>query len=385
MLLLFLAAVAIFLPSLHYEMLNWDDEYYVLSNPWLLNFSWGNITGLFTHSYFSNYHPLTMISYMVDFQLWGYEPAGYRAVNLVLHGATVVIGYLLLRALGGARWLSFFLMLFFAVHPLRLESVVWISERKDVLAGLFYTLALLFWVKGSRTTESHHSRAWITAAVVAVVLSLFSKAMAVSFPFVVFLHDMLLHRDRVKPRVPVYLLLVALSVLFMWANMQAQTEARADWVPLSWRIKVAAFAPVHYGWKTLLPVGLSPLYPFELRPTQHWWAVVLAVVVNLIALAAVILCWKRRPLVAWGLLSAAIVLGPVSGIITFGAAWAADRYSYLPTLVLLAGLAPWASNAKPRSIASTRPSRTKKPPRPLKLHNGSHNASTTRPPPANWW
>ena len=109
-LLLFIAAV--YTPTLHYEMLNWDDDEYITRNPWLLNLSWSNAVGVFVHPYFANYHPLTMLSYMVDFSLWGYNPAGYRAVNILLHGATVALLFGLLRSFGASRITAFLLALF---------------------------------------------------------------------------------------------------------------------------------------------------------------------------------------------------------------------------------------------------------------------------------
>lgn len=342
--LLLAASVLVFLPSLPYEMLEWDDDYYILQNMWLLNLSWANVQGIFTTYYFSNYHPLTLLSYMIDFQLWGYDPAGYRLVNILLHAATVLSAYGLFRTLGAGRWVSAALLVFFAVHPLRLESVVWISERKDVLSGFFYVAGLWLWSLAGKD----HKPGWplIVASFAALVLSLLSKAMAVSFPFVIALHDFLLVREKFNRRIPLYLAMAMIAALFMVINVQAQAGAIASeevGPGLLTRLGIAAYAPFFYLSKTLVPLGLSPLYPIEFHPTQNIALSILGFLVSGGALALVALCWNRAPLFAWGLLSTALILGPVSGIISFGAAFAADRYSYLPTIVLFAGLAPGAS------------------------------------------
>lgn len=329
--ILFLATLLLFLPSLHFEFLNWDDTTYIHKNPWLLNLSWGNVAGVFGHSYFSNYHPLTMLDLLVDFQLFGYEPEGYRLMNILLHALTVVAGFFLLRAMGGSRWVSFFFMLYFAVHPLRIESVVWISERKDVLCAFFYTVSLLAWSKGGR---------WLALSLAAMVMALGAKAMAVSLPLVFLLHDGLFARERMRGRVPVYAFALLIGGLVAWLNRVAQVEAVSESTPMVEGLKIAAWAPVHYMMNTLAPVGLTALYPMEFRPTRHSAAALAGIVACVCGVWAVLGCWRRCPQVSFGLAGAALALGPVSGIVVFGSAYAADRYSYLPTLVLFAGLAP---------------------------------------------
>lgn len=330
---LLLAVAFLFGPSLPYPFLNWDDEEYILRNPWLLNLTLANVAGVFRYPYFSNYHPLTMISYMADFALFGYQPWGYRLMNIAGHVVAVLVGARLLLAMGASRPIALGAMVLFAIHPLRVESVVWISERKDILCAMFYTGALLAWVRA----RGAQGRA---LAMVLFVAALLSKAMAVSLPVVIVLHDLLLgDRRRAGERWPWYVAMIALSASFSWLNVQAQEEAIHTALPLWERLATALYAPWHYARATVLPAWISPLYPVEFRPTRSLAAAAFGAGFSLGALAVAMACVRRAPGVAFGLLAAAAALAPVSGIVGFGAAWAADRYSYIPTLLLFAGLA----------------------------------------------
>lgn len=332
-------SVFVFLRSVSYEALSWDDRMYIDENPWLLNLSLENVVGVFRHPFFANYHPVTMLSYMVDFQWFGYQPAGYRAENILLHAAVAVAGYALLRVMGGSTPVAFFAMTFFAVHPLRVESVVWISERKDVLCGLFYTLSLLCWVPGGRGEKRD---ALLGAASVAfAVLAMLSKAMAISLPLVMLLHEYLLREAGARKRLVVPFVLLGCAAAVAIANRAAQETAVLVDFPLWERLKVAAWAPVHYVYTTLWPARLSPFYPIESRPSRHlpWALLGFAVTAALLAGAW---RWRRTaPPVAFAILAGGVAMAPVSGLVAFGSAYAADRYTYIPTLLVLAGLAPW--------------------------------------------
>lgn len=336
---LFAVVIALFLPSLNYDFLNWDDHQYIHRNPWLLNTSLWHLSGVFQHVYFSNYHPLTMLSYMVDFALFGYEPWGYRLHNVILHGLCTVLLFAILRGFGIGTLLSLFLAAFFGLHPLRLESVVWISERKDVLCAFFYLAAFLLWRLATTGDGERRRERWLLAfSVIAALLALLSKAMAVTLPAVLLLHDAFLAPGRMRRRIPVYTALLLLAVLFAAVNMRAQEGAIQESPPLGERLNLAVWAPLHYTSTTIFPVGLSPLYPYAERPSRMPPYAASGWLFSLGALAIVIHFRRRMPLLSYGLLASAVVLVPVSGIVPFGAAYAADRYSYLPTIFLLFGV-----------------------------------------------
>ncbi|CAN5359542.1 tetratricopeptide repeat protein [soil metagenome] len=337
-LLLFAASIILFLPSLSYALLNWDDEEYITRNAWLLNLCWRNVTGIFFHPYFNNYHPLTIISYMIDFRLWGYDPVGYRAENLLLHGATVAAMYVLMRLFHGSRAVCFLLTALFAVHPLRIESVVWISERKDVLCALFYILTLIFWAR----IPKWGARA-ITAAVACFVLAILAKPMAMTLPAVLVLHDFIFQRDQMKKRAPLLGALLLIGAADAVLNQAVQDRAIIAAFPLFERIKIALYAPIHYGIHTVWPMNISPLYPYDSRPSARLIPALAGAGVSVFLISAGVMSRRRFPLLSFGILASIIAIAPVSGIVAFGSAYAADRYSYLPTFFLLLGISEPAS------------------------------------------
>lgn len=347
---LFLASIAVFVPSLPGGFLHWDDRLYVLDNALLLVASPRNILTAFAEPYFANYHPLTILSYMLDMQLVGRWAPWFRGVNVFLHGATMLALFGLLRQMGARWWVAWWATLMFAVHPLRVESVVWIAERKDVLCGLFYTLAVAAWARAS--TEGEERPRWLWLSLACVLLAFLAKAMAVSLPIVLILHDAFLARRRMRGRVVVYLCLVGVAVAFTLANLHAQRGAIAEHMRLVDRLGMACYSPFHYLVTTLWPVGLSPMYPREALPSARWSGLLAGVATCVAGLLALGWSMWHQPRLAWSLMSTVVCLGPVSGIVAVGGAYAADRYSYLPTVLLLAGVAPLASAAIERASAT---------------------------------
>jgi tetratricopeptide (TPR) repeat protein len=338
LLLLLIISISPFVFSLGFDFIrNWDDDRYVLLNPWLGDLGFGNLVGIFAQPYYFNYHPLTILSYQLDHAIWGAWAPGFRATNLVLHGLTVLALAWCLRLAGCGVWVATIAAALFGVHPLRVESVVWISERKDLLCALGYLTALGCWLRAGLGGDS---RRWLALAVAAYLAALLSKAMAVSFPLVVILYDLLLQRERMRGRAPLYVLLGLLAGLFSWLNLQAQQGAIDSGLSLGERLLLVGWAPLHHGGSTVWPVGLSVLYPIEMRPTLNPVAGIAAVLCMLLGPVLVASSWRREPRVAFGLGAAALALGPVSGIVAVGAAWAADRYSLIPTALLMVGCVP---------------------------------------------
>jgi tetratricopeptide (TPR) repeat protein len=208
--------LVVYWPVRHFGFLNWDDLTYISRNDHVRGgLTWSGITWSFTHSYSSNWHPLTWLSHMLDCQLYGLNPAGPHLTNVVFHAANTVLLFLLLRTLTAATWRSAFVAALFALHPLHVESVAWIAERKDVLSGFFFILTLWayaryaqvqsqqaeraarpavpssrFEVRGSRfKVRSFPPRFWYWAATLMFACGLMSKPMLVTVPFVLLLLD----------------------------------------------------------------------------------------------------------------------------------------------------------------------------------------------------
>src|SRR2546421_12347766 len=199
----FLAVITwlVFGQTLSHDFINFDDNEYVTKNAQVARgLTFEGIGWAFTHVHSSNWHPLTWISHMVDSQLYGLNPWGHHLTSVILHGATAILLFLLLRQMTGALWRSAFVAALFAIHPLRVESVAWVAERKDVLSGLFFMLTLMAYTHYTRAPD----RRRYVLVVVAFALGLMCKPMLVSLPLVLLLLDYWpLHRlSSFPPRNP---------------------------------------------------------------------------------------------------------------------------------------------------------------------------------------
>lgn len=344
----FAVSVAVFLPTLPYPFLNWDDHGYVVYNPWLYDLTWERVFLPFRRPLVGAWTPLPVLAHLLVFQIAGLEPAAYRALNILCHGAAMAGAFALMRVLGARAAVAAGLAMLVGVHPLRTESVAWISELKDALCNALYVWALWRW------SSAGDSAARRGVALLLYALALMSKPMAVSFPLVVLLHDVLLERPCVRRRLAWYAVMFALGIAAATVNMKAQERAIAS-VELVERVKMAAYGPVHYARLTAWPFDLSPLYPRDLRPTLRPVPSILGFAACAGLLVAAVACARNRPATAFGLLAAGAAYAPVSGIVAFSFFFAADRFSYLPTVLLVAGLAPplsaWAASGGRRKCA----------------------------------
>ncbi|MCC5875856.1 MAG: hypothetical protein JJU11_06525 [Candidatus Sumerlaeia bacterium] len=331
---LFLLVLALFSSSLPFAFLNWRDQDYILQNPWIMNFSPGGIAALFSHHHFMGYQPLTMLSYMVDFFFVGYEPWGYRLHNIILHGVCTVLFFMILRSFRVGTLLAVVVAGFFALHPLRIEAVVWISGRNQLLCAAFFLLSFFLWRVAS---SIQGNRQWFLLPIVVItcLLSLFSWALAAVLPIVLLLHDILLCRDRLKGRIVVHGILFVLGAVFAWIYMTSPTTPVVADTPWGDRVNNAVWSPLHYLITTLAPARLSPIYPYEGRPIEGAEFAIQGWLLCLVALALAVAWWRRNPVYSFGILAGAVILAPLSGLIPLERVYAADRLSYLPSIFLL--------------------------------------------------
>jgi tetratricopeptide (TPR) repeat protein len=322
-----------------------DSEF--LNHPFRgLGFS--SIRGIFTSVYFSHYVPLTFLSLSVDFALWGMNPFGYHLTNLLLHAANAAVFYLLcleFLSLGGAtdddRPAAAAAALFFSLHPLRVQSVAWVTERKDVLCGFFFLLTLLFWMRSFRRGRLQGARGR-AAALGSFFLALLAKPAVVPLPLVLILLDVWpLRRLPASPRrwgAAPFLWKEKLPFLFLAAVFAAATAAAqskggsivsvAHAVPLQ-RANQIGLNLVFYLGKLLWPANLS-FYEW------HWPPICSAVLIGTAATAALlgVAAWSRRlraPLLC-AFAYQSLMLAPILGFVTIGHELVADRYSYLSGL-----------------------------------------------------
>jgi len=371
-----------YLSSLQNEFVEWDDGRYVFENPHIRSFDLSFLKWAFLDFYAANWHPLTWISHALDYAVWGLNPLGHHLTNNILHAVNtflvVVLVVRLIEAVHDSRLSShdarFTLFaaavtgLLFGLHPIHVESVAWVAERKDLLCGLFSLLSVMAYVKyASRTAhraQSKEQRAVppmrfapgpLLSALCFFILALLSKPMAVSLPFVLLILDWYpLNRvDSLKTfraafieKLPFIFLTAVSSMLTIMAQNAEEAMHMMEFVPLSTRAIVAAKSLIAYLWNMAFPLHLVPYYPYpndvSFFSIRYLSAVVL---VGGITAACVIAAKKQKLwLSVWGYY--VITLIPVIGIVQVGGQAMADRYTYLPGLgpFLLIGLAAaWIS------------------------------------------
>jgi Flp pilus assembly protein TadD len=338
--LLALATLAIYAQTAAHGYVAYDDDQYVYQNPWVkAGLTASNIAWAFTTFFYANWHPLTWISYMLDFSLFGGNPGLQHLVNVAFHLASAFLLFFALARMTRQPWRCALVAAIFAVHPLHVESVAWISERKDVLSTFFEMLALLLYI---RYTRRPGVRSYLSAAA-AFGLSLLAKPMAVTFPFVLLLLDYWplgriewplkaapIRRLFVE-KTPLLAMAAVVSVLTFMAQRGFGAMVSLTRFPLPVRIANAAIACVAYMGKTLWPVDLAVLYPA--RPP----APVAGSTAVLILVALTVVAWrwvKQRPYFAVGWLWYLGMLVPVIGLAQVGVQAMADRYTYVPMVGL---------------------------------------------------
>jgi protein O-mannosyl-transferase len=347
--LLVAAVFVAFGHAVRYPFVNYDDEQYFSQNPHVLaGFTLQSVRWAFETTYASNWHPLTWLSLMLDAQLFGGGATGPHLTNLVLHAASAVLLFLLLKRLTATVWPCAFVAALFAIHPLRVESVVWVAERKDVLSGLFFMLTLLMYARfaGESTAGGRKSRIAYGLALMFFAMGLMSKPMLVTTPFVLFLLDywplqrLSIPVSRtgvvrlVMEKVP-FLLLVGLSSA-MTIRVQQQAMPSTDMLPLSPRLGNAMVSCLTYLGQLIWPRDLAVFYPF--RVELPLWQVVGSAAV-LLALTTLAVLWLRgRPYLPVGWLWYLGMLVPVIGIVQVGDQAHANRYTYLPQVGLYLAL-----------------------------------------------
>ena len=325
----------IFGRTVRFDFFNYDDSFYVYQNPFISNgLTQAGFVRAFTHPLVANWHPLTSISLMLDAQWSGLHAGGYHLVNIALHTLAVLLLFLTLKSMTGALWRSAFVAALFAIHPLRAESVVWISERKDVLSGVFFFLAL--WAYSRYARRPSLGRYLLVA--IAFTLGLLSKAMLVTFPCLLLLLDYWpLRRSAsgtklsrlILEKLPFVLLAAALSVATVLAQEPA-LKGVTD-LPLLWRVENALVTVWVYLREMVWPLHLAVFYPHP-RGTLPPWLVGASLLASLLVTAAVVCFRKSRPYLVTGWCWYLGMLVPVIGLVQVGGQAHADRYTYLPQI-----------------------------------------------------
>jgi tetratricopeptide (TPR) repeat protein len=327
----------VFGQTLWHGFVEYDDQNYVYENRDITGgLTLHSVEWAFSHPQARNWHPLTTISHMADCQIFGLQPFGHHLTNVLLHTIAVLLLFVVLRQLTGALWRSAFVAAIFAIHPLRVESVAWIAERKDVLSGVFFMLTLAAYYRYVRAPSVGR----YVVVSVTLALGLMSKPMLVTLPLVLLLLDYwplegFAHKRSRRTRLLEKIPLLALSVgsCLATAMAQKQTIDYAEQAPLTWRMANALVSYVTYIWQMLWPAKLALFYPHPEDRISAWeiWAAA-ALLGGVTAL--VFALRKRHRYLVMGWLWYLGMLAPVIGIVQVGMQAHADRYTYLPHIGL---------------------------------------------------
>jgi len=343
-LFLLLAVAIVFGRTVEHDFINLDDDMGVSENPWVHEgLTADSIRWAFTSRHLGNWDPITWISHIIDWRLYGDNAGGHHLTNVLLHAAAAVLLFLALRAMTGRLWPSALAAALFAVHPLQVESVAWVTARKDVLSGFFFMLALLAYAAYARCERFSLGR--YLAVIVLFALGLMSKPMLVTLPCVLLLLDYWPLRRFARLRslgddppplwrpivekIPLFLLAIACCIVTVWAQQVPEHE----YGPWRSRVGNAAISYADYLVRYFHPVDLAPLAPrtaFDLPLGR----VVGAFSILLLISGAVLLRPRKRPYPLVGWLWFAGMLFPVIGLVPFGTQAAADRFTYLPQIGL---------------------------------------------------
>lgn len=358
---LVILTVAAFWPAQYCEFVDYDDQEYVTDNRHVRNsFTREGIAWAFRSAEFANWHPLTWLSHMLDCQLYGLKPQGHHVSNLLLHLANTLLLFLVFGWTTGALWRSAFVAALFAIHPLRVESVVWVAERKDVLSTFFFMLTLWAYARFTRKSEAGNPGSEIQPptsdlrpltygfywlALLFFTLGLMCKPMLVTLPCVLLLLDywplkrlrladvnpqFSLFRRLLLEKIPFFVLSAVFSAIAFLAQHGAGAVAPVSGFPFHLRLANALISYCRYLGKTFWPDNLAVFYPHP--GTWPAWQVIGAGVL-LVAVSALVLRWLRqRPYLLVGWLLFVGMLVPVIGLVQVGMQSMADRYTYVPLI-----------------------------------------------------
>ena len=314
-----------FFPCLKNDFLNWDDQQYVTENKTITELSWRNIETIFDWTYMGHYHPLTILSYSVEYRFFKLNPFIYHLTNLILHLMNGLLVFCLMMMLKGGVLTSLVVSLLFGIHPLHVESVAWISERKDVLYSLFFLGSMVVYLTYLKT----RGKRFYFLSLFLFLLSLLSKSMAVTFPLVLFLCDYLFDRkfDRksLVEKIPFLAIAFIFGIMAFFAQGSPEIMSQKPSSPFSKNIFIISEVLISYFPKLIFPIKLSCIYPYVKGSAGFWSYVYLTTIIG--CLIAGILLGKYNKKITFGTLFFYITILP-----TLPAENIADRYLYIPSI-----------------------------------------------------
>jgi tetratricopeptide (TPR) repeat protein len=347
-----------------HKFINFDDDVYVTNNLHVVSgLSGKNIIWAFTSvGEAGNWHPITWLSHMADVQFYGISPAGHHITSAVIHTVSAVILLLLLFRFTGSLWQSTFVATMFAIHPMHVESVAWVAERKDVLSAFFGFLTLFLYCE----FVSSRKPVLYIFSLFCFVLGLMSKPMLVTLPIVMLLMDFWPlercgHKEQsqglrqrlkivttlVIEKIPFFACSIFSSVVAIYAQRNVGATNSLYTLRFMLRIENALICYVKYIFKTLWPHDMAVFYP--LPKSFQFWQVIGSLIILLLISVTVIRAGRRFPYLSAGWFWFLITLAPVIGFVQVGSQSMADRYSYIPSIGLFI-MAAWGIPALAKSL-----------------------------------
>jgi tetratricopeptide (TPR) repeat protein len=337
-----LVTFLVFARAAQNDFLNFDDQDYVTENQQVLTgLSLGSLRWALTTFHAANYHPLTWISHQLDCQLFGLSPVEPHLENAAIHAISTSLLFTILTLGTARRWPSAACAALFGWHPLRVESVVWIAERKDVLSVFLFLLTLLEYLLYARRPAPGP----YILTFVLLTLGLLAKPMLVMAPVLLLLmdywplkrlSDAASFRLLVAEKIPFFALSIASSIVTIAAQHAGGTVTSLSGIPLYARLNNSACSVIAYITKLLFPVKLAPYYPFP--ADQSLWRFLSAIILLAVVTLVCIRCRRDRPYLLFGWLWFVASLLPVIGLLQVGVQSMADRYSYIPSIGLLVAI-----------------------------------------------
>ena len=328
-LLLLVITFAAFYPALK-NAFNYDDDIYIKENRFIKSLSLYNVEKIFTSLFGGNYQPVSVLTYLFEYRFFGLNPRPYHLTNIILHSFNCLLVFWLFYLIGGRVLGAWIVSILFAIHPLRVESVAWVSERKDVVYAFFFLYACIVYVY---YLKDKGNKKFYYLALIAFILSLLSKSMAVTLPLVLFIFDYLLCRKLSKglylDKVPFFILSLFFGIITIFSQYSGGGIRQEKLFSLCDKIMNAGYGAVFYLHKIFLPSKLACLYPLPDNTAK------LASLLLSVALSALILIYFKKThskKIIFGCAFFLVTILPVLQFIPLGSTLASDRYSYIPSL-----------------------------------------------------
>jgi len=334
--LFFMAAIlALYFQVTTHDFINYDDNIYITQNENIKGgFTSKSVAWAFRTTHAANWHPMTWLSHMLDIQLFGLNPTGHHLTNIFFHIANVVLLFTILNRMTGAIWQSAFVAALFAFHPLNVESVAWVAERKNLISTFFWLLTIWAYIGYSKNPDISR----YLLAILFFILGLMSKPMLVTLPFVFLMFDFWpLKRMSSKlshiilEKIPFLIFAIASCVITFFAQKSGGALHSIEGLPFSARITNALFSYIDYLGKTFWPKNLAVFYPHPGENISIWLGILSALILMGISIISLKLI-RKAPYLAIGWFWYLGTLVPVIGIVQVGSQAMADRYTYVPLI-----------------------------------------------------